>query len=200
MTMQSKIRRKPIAVRPASRIRREPVRMPTKAEIEKAEARNREREVWGGVAGVILFGAGIAALMVGVSAATLFRSDPEAAAKAAQFEQCYNADGSNCVVDGDTIYVQDTKLAVAGMAVPRIDGAACDAERTQGIAAAVRLQELLNRGNVSVGRAFVDESGRTVRKVSVNGEDVAPMLIDGGAARPLDGDKPDWCAPPDEDE
>ena len=199
MTVQSKIRRKPVALR-KSRIRREPllrepVRILSEAELRKAEAKLREREVWSGVAGVLLFGAGIAAAAIAVGVMTFFQDDPAAAAKAARFEQCYNANGANCVVDGDTIYVGGEKVQIAGIEAPAIQDAKCEAERSRGIDATTRLSDLLNGGNVTVSRTFRDASGRTVRKVLVNGEDAGQTMISAGVAREAGSNEPDWCAP-----
>ena len=201
--MHSKIRRQTVAGRP-SRIRRATVRIEivrpmTKAEIEKAEARARELEIWGGVGGILLFGLGIAALTVGVSVATILYERPDAPTPSARFDQCYTASGPNCVVDGDTIKVAGTKITIAGIDTPQIQDAVCGDERTKGIAAAVRLAALLNGGKVTIGRAFHDDYGREVRKVKVDGDDVGNAMIGAGVAREFDGSKPDWCAPPDEE-
>jgi endonuclease YncB( thermonuclease family) len=197
--MESKIRRKPVAVR-ASRIRRdpvrvEPVRVMTMSELRRAEAKARDREMWSGVGGVALFGAGIAIASVALGVITFSNSDPTAAAKAARFEQCYAAEGGNCVADGDTIQIAGEKVQIAGIEAPQIDGAKCEAERTRGIAATVRLPDLLNGGNVTVSRSVRDQAGRTVRHVLVNGEDVGQRMLSEGLARPVGSSEPDWCAP-----
>src|SRR5689334_7530370 len=80
------------AVKP-SRIRREPVRLQA---VAKAEPVSREREIAGGVVGILLVAAALVTAIIGISAATLFRDDPNAAAEAARFGQCYNAGGPNC--------------------------------------------------------------------------------------------------------
>jgi micrococcal nuclease len=201
--MQSKIRRKPVGIR-TSRIRREPllrepVRVMSKADFEKAEARAREREMWGGVAGIVLFAIVIMAAIVGVGAATFFKLGPAGGAKAPNFGQCYNTDEGNCVIDGSTINFRSDKVLIAGMEAPGIDGAKCDAERTRGISAAVKLADLLNGGNVTVSRSFQDPTGRTVRKVLVNGEDVGQTMISAGLAREAGNSEPDWCAPAEDD-
>jgi hypothetical protein len=114
--MQSKIRRKNFPVRPPSRIRRDPVRVPTEAELKQAEVNKRERERWGAISGLALFGAGIAAAAIAIGAMTYSSYDPaKAAAEASRFRQCYTGVGDNCVLDGDTIYVQrENALASAG--------------------------------------------------------------------------------------
>jgi endonuclease YncB( thermonuclease family) len=192
--MQSKIRRKTAPVRP-SRIRRDPVRVPTEAELKQAEAAKRDREMRGGVAGIALFAAAIAAVIVGVGAATYSKFDPAAAeAEAARFRQCYTGVGANCVLDGDTITIQREQFAIAGIEAPAIQGAACGEERIRGIDSAVRLENLLNSGRVMASAAFADQYGRTVRTVEVDGKDVAKVMIAAGVAKPYLGEKRDWCA------
>jgi endonuclease YncB( thermonuclease family) len=188
--------RKAVALQPAvrrSRIRREPVRLEPQLDPLKAEARAREREMWGGVAGVVLFGVALAVLVVGISVATIFHEDRAAAARALRFGQCYNAEGPNCVLDGATIYVARQQVTIAGVEAPQIQDARCDAERSRGIDAAVRLADLLNSGKVTVGAPFRDAEGRAVRKVQVDGEDVAGTLIEAGVARKPGGEPESWC-------
>jgi endonuclease YncB( thermonuclease family) len=188
--------RKTVALQPAvrrSRIRREPVRLEPQIDPVKAEARAREREMWGGVAGVVLFGVALALLVVGISVATIFHEDRAAAARALRFGQCYNAEGPNCVLDGGTIYVARQKVTIAGVDAPQIQGARCENERARGIEAAVRLADLLNGGQVTVSAPFRDPYGRAVRKVRVGGDDVGETMIDAGVAREYDGTAQAWC-------
>jgi endonuclease YncB( thermonuclease family) len=184
---------KPVALRP-SRIRREPVRVPTEAELKAAEVNKREREKWRAFAGVAFFAAGIAALAVGISAATYSRYDPAAAAaEAARFRQCYNTAEGNCVLDGDTIRYDRQWVEIAGIETAQIRGAACGDEKVEGIDAAVRLAVLLNSGEVSVSDPFKDPYGRTVRKVEVGGKDVARTMIAAGAGKRSIAGKRNWC-------
>lgn len=178
-----------VALKP-SRIRRDPVQLQA---VVKAAPVSREREIAGGIAGILLVATTLFAAIVGISAATYFRDDPKAAAEALRFGQCYNNGGPNCVVDGETIYVARQRLTVAGMDVPAIEAAQCDAERDLGINAAVGLADLLNRGRVSVGPPFADESGREVRSVTVGGKDVAKTMIKQGLARKPGGETKGWC-------
>lgn len=192
--MQSKIRRKNFPVRPPSRIRRDPVRVPTEAELKQAEVNKRERERWGAISGLALFGAGIAAAAIAIGAMTYSSYDPaKAAAEASRFRQCYTGVGDNCVLDGDTIYVQREKVEIAGVDAPEIRGGACGDERDRGIDAAVRLADLLNGGEVTVGDPFRDQYGRLVSSVAVNGKDVAKSLIAARVVRQYNGEKHDWC-------
>ena len=148
--------------------------------------------MWSGIAGITLLAIALTVAAMGLSWATLFNSDPQAEAREKQFGQCYNG-GQNCVFDGDTIRVDGEKLQIAGMTAPQIQGAQCEAERTRGIDAAVQLAILLNSGTVTLGEPFRDETGREVRKVQVDGADVAAKMISSGAAEQLHLYKPDWC-------
>jgi len=187
---RSKTAKPTVELRP-SRIRRQPVREEEKKKLVISE----EREIWGGVAGILLFAVALAIATLGVSAATLFHENPAAAAKAAEFQQCYSSDGANCVIDGDTIYVAGEKLAIAGIVAPRIQGARCEDERNQGITAAVQLADLLNSGKVAVGAAVRGPDGQVRRAVAVNGRDVGAAMVDLGAAREADGGAaPNWCS------
>ena len=85
------------------------------------------------------------------------------------------------------------KVEIAGVEAPQIQDARCDAERSRGIDAAVRLADLLNSGKVSVGAPFRDPYGRAVRKVQVDGEDVAGTMVEAGVAREYDGKPQGWC-------
>jgi endonuclease YncB( thermonuclease family) len=172
-----------------SRIRRDPVRL---IDDKKVEAISEEREMIGGVAGIVLLAVALAVVVVAVSAFTVARYNAAEAARAARFGQCYNT-GPNCVADGDTIYVQGEKVNIAGIEAPQIQGAKCEDERRRGIDAAVQLANMLNRGKVTLGAAARDASGRQVRKVEVDGADVGQAMIDAGVAREVGSDTPSWC-------
>ena len=188
MNKPLKLTKKPIELAPGSRIRRQPV------PVQKApEPPTPEREVLGGIAGITLFAVALAVLILGLSIATLFHEDPNAAARAAQFGQCYDAQGSNCVLDGDTIYVEGQKIEIAGLKAPKIQGAQCDEERTRGIDAAVRLASLLNSGKVSVGPSVREPDGQLRQKVEIGGNDVASAMIGAGVARDY-GNSNGWCS------
>ena len=148
--------------------------------------------MWLGIAGIILFALIVTAVIVGVSAATLFRDDPAADARAMEFDQCYNG-GANCVVDGSTIYVAGEKVVIAGIAAPAINEAACSEERSRGIDAAVELANLLNSGSVTLGSPYRDGYGRTVRTVEVKGEDVGQRMLNAGLVREYDGMQQNYC-------
>ena len=196
--MHSKIRRQTVDLgeQPArpSRIRRDPVPVQSEAEVRKALAKARERQMWGAVAGVVLFAVSIAVVTVGIGIATDSGSGATAsAAQEQQFRQCYSAGAADCVLDGDTIRVGGQLVDIAGIQAPEITGAACREERSRGIKAAVRLADLLNSGEVAVSSPVRDRFGRTVRAVEVNGRDVAGRMIAASVARKASGHKQNWC-------
>ena len=164
----SKIRRDPAEV---SRIRRAP---PPVA--KKVAPRTDTEETWFGVAGVLTVAAVLVAVIVGVSYFTFFRSSAEDATP--RFGQCYNAEASNCVVDGSTAFIAGERVEIAGLVAPRIRDGQCEAEKSLGISAAMSLADLLNSGPVTVSAPFTDEFGRTAQTVKAGGKDVAEALID----------------------
>lgn len=177
-----------VELRP-SRIRREPVR-PEK----KVEPPSREREILGGVTGVLLVAFALTAIIVGISVIT-YSNYSATGTRSRQFGHCYNDSGPNCVVDGDTIYVAGERVEIAGMDVPQIQAARCPDERSRGIEAAVRLVTVLNRGRVKVAPAVPEGEVQGPRAVEVGGKDVATAMIKSGVARRI-GDKPaNWCSP-----
>ena len=164
------------------------------ARVKEAEINSREREVWSGIAGVLLFAFAIVIVTIGISVATISRDDPAAAARTAQFGQCYNAQGPNCVLDGDTLYVAGVKVEIAGLEAPRIRDARCANERDRGIEAASRLADRLNGGRVTVSGIVPGRDGREVRKVQVGGHDVGKAMIEAGLAHGDAGSsRQPWC-------
>jgi endonuclease YncB( thermonuclease family) len=175
-------------VRP-SRIRRDP--LPVAQKLDKVEI-SEEREIWGGVAGILLFATVLAVGTVGISAATIFRY-AHPSGPSLRFGQCYNASGPDCVVDGDTIYLGGQKVEIAGMQTAKIQGASCDDERNRGIDAALQLATILNKGKVTLGGSVRDPDGALRQTVDVDGQDVSTAMIGAGAARSPDGDR-NWCS------
>ena len=74
------------------------------------EARARKLEVRYGIIGVLAIAAVLAAVVIGISAATFSKYDPAAAAAAARWGQCYNGDRTHCVLDGGSIYFEGDKV------------------------------------------------------------------------------------------
>jgi len=181
---KSRIRRDPALV---SKIRREPVLAQ-----KKPEPRTDEEEMLFGVLGVLLIAGVVVALVLGAAMFTIFKVVNDGP-PAGHFGQCYNENGPNCVMDGDTIYVAGEKVEIAGMDAPEVLDSRCDRERNRGIAAAVAMAGLLSSGPVTVSAPFRDEFGRVVQTVKVKDKDVGTQMIhDGFAQRAGKPDK--WCS------
>jgi len=184
--------RKPTVELRPSRIRRDPRLI--QREEKKVVPMSAEQEIWLGVTGVVLFAMAIAVVTAGFSVVTAYDGGAAGPKNVERFGQCYNSDISDCVIDGDTVYVGGTKVQIAGMNAPRIQGAQCEAERSRGIDSAIRLAEILNRGTVTLGGAVHEPDGRLRRKVEVDGEDAAAAMIDAGAARGPGSEAAGWCS------
>lgn len=112
-----------------------------------------------------------------------------------QFGLCVWGGGTNCVVDGDTIYLHGVKIRIAGIDAPETHDFKCADEKNLGDRATMRLQQLLNNGAIRLTSIDRDEDvyGRKLRNVSVDGKDVGDALISDGLARGYYGRKTGWC-------
>lgn len=113
----------------------------------------------------------------------------------AGFGLCHEGGGTNCVVDGDTLWIAGQKLRIAGIDAPETHEPGCPAEAALGKAAAEKLRKLLNSGTVTTSAIDRDKdsNGRLLRNVAVDGKDVGAALIAAGLARRYRGAKKAWC-------
>lgn len=114
----------------------------------------------------------------------------------ARFGLCHTGGGTNCVVDGDTLWVAGVNVRVLGIDAPETHDYGCMAERALGERATKRLQQLVNSGPIALTASGKDEDryGRKLRRVAVNGKNVGETLIAEGLARPYSGGrKTGWC-------
>ena len=113
----------------------------------------------------------------------------------ANFGACHSGGGTNCVVDGDTLWLAGEKVRVADIDAPETHGPGCPQEQALGDRASRRLRELLNGGAVSVRPIDRDEDryGRKLRIVLVDGRSVGDRLVAEGLARPYAGGRQPWC-------
>lgn len=113
----------------------------------------------------------------------------------ANFSYCKWGGGTNCVVDGDTFYLNGAKVRIAGIDAPETHDYRCQSELELGERAARQLQALLNSGAVTMTSIDRDRDvyGRLLRNVSVNGRDVGEALISAGVARAYAGGRRPWC-------
>lgn len=115
--------------------------------------------------------------------------------ESASFDFCHEGGGTNCVVDGDTLYYQGTKIRIADIDTPETHGPQCESEAELGDAATQRLQELVNAGPFSLQSTGRDEDiyGRKLRVITRDGESLGGVLVDEGLARWYAGGRRGWC-------
>jgi micrococcal nuclease len=113
----------------------------------------------------------------------------------ASFSFCHTGGGTNCVVDGDTIWLGGEKIRVADIDAPETHPARCASEQALGDRATRRLRQLLNTGAVSLQAIDRDRDkyGRKLRIVLVDGTSVGDRLVDEGLARWYAGGRRPWC-------
>jgi micrococcal nuclease len=113
----------------------------------------------------------------------------------ASFGFCHSGGGTNCVVDGDTIWYQGTKIRIADIDTPETHPPRCDEEARLGAAATQRLQSLLNAGRFSLEsiERDTDRYGRQLRVLTRDGESIGGVLVDEGLARWYGSGRKSWC-------
>lgn len=112
-----------------------------------------------------------------------------------RFGLCHVGGGRNCVVDGDTFWMDGQKIRIAGIDAPETHPSRCAYEEELGGKATRRLRELLNGGRVelvSIARDR-DRYGRLLRNVRVNRRDVGDVMIAEGLVRPYGTGRRPWC-------
>lgn len=111
------------------------------------------------------------------------------------FGLCDDGGGTNCVVDGNSFYLQGRGVRLAGIDAPDTHSARCDAEALLGRAATERLQGLLNAGELTLVpvEPGTDANGRLLRQVKVDGQDVGASLAAAGLARSAEAGRSGWC-------
>jgi micrococcal nuclease len=120
---------------------------------------------------------------------------PASAPVRASFGYCYSGGGMNCVVDGDTFYIEGAKVRIADIDAPETHPPRCQYEAQLGNQATEKLHALLNSGAVTMTGIDRDRDvyGRLLRNVSVNGADVGEAMVSAGVAREWGGRREPWC-------
>ncbi len=147
-----------------------------------------------------------AAHMLGTAAATADRVKAEAHAlmtpradgtpmAARHFGLCFSGGGVDCVVDGDTFWIDGEKVRVADIDAPETHPPRCAREARLGNAATTRLRALLNAGPVMLVPIDrdVDRYGRKLRIVERDGHSLGGVLVREGLAREWGGRRAPWC-------
>ena len=111
------------------------------------------------------------------------------------FGFCHSGGGTNCVVDGDTFYIDGAKVRIAGIDAPETHPPRCAYEASVGREATEKLHDLLNSGAVTMTSIDRDRDtyGRLLRNVQVDGGDVGAAMISAGLAREYGRGRRGWC-------
>ena len=123
-------------------------------------------------------------------------ADAGSPAPGAGFGLCHSGGGTNCVVDGDTLWIGGEKVRLADIDAPETHEPRCAAEQALGNRATMRLHALVNGGAITmsgIGRD-ADGYGRKLRIVAVDGVSVGETLVGEGLARWYAGGRRSWCA------
>jgi len=101
----------------------------------------------------------------------------------------------NCVVDGDTFYIDGTTIRIMDIDAPETHPPHCAYEADLGDRATRRLAQLLSAGAFQLVRANrdVDKYGRQLRVVIRDGRSIGKMLVAEGLARTWSGKRRPWC-------
>lgn len=144
-------------------------------------------------ASVVVFGAVVSSRIVGPSALQAISS---LAQNAASFSICSGPVRVTCVVDGDTFWLNSSKIRIADIDTPEISEPKCASEKALGERAKLRLRELLNAGKFELaawqGRDE-DQYGRKLRVVMRDGRSLGDQLVSEGLARTWSGRREPWC-------
>jgi len=131
---------------------------------------------------------------------TQFGGAPDRAAAAAplvqrSFGTCAGRTRINCVVDGDTFWMDGEKIRIADIDTPETHPSRCASEADLGGRATVRLRILLNDGPFALESIARDSDryGRKLRRVTRNGVSIGDMLVAEGLARPYGRGRQPWC-------
>lgn len=101
----------------------------------------------------------------------------------------------NCIVDGDTFWLNGEKFRAVGYDTPETTTNLCggNAERQLGQQASRRLMQLFNETQITLLRQGEDRYGRTLAVVRSDGVNVGDILIGEGLARSWPDGCEFWC-------
>lgn len=133
-------------------------------------------------------------IALAASAASMTLAAPNIAAT--MFRKCTGGHRTACVVDGDTLWIDGTKVRIADIDAPEISEPKCPSELALGNRATERLIELVNQGPFEI-RAWpgrdTDRYGRALRVLVRNGHSLGDILVSEGLAQTWTGRREHWC-------
>lgn len=113
----------------------------------------------------------------------------------AWFTRCVGPIRYSCVIDGDTIWYEGTKIRLADINAPELSDPECAYEARLATRATDRLTALLNAGNFSLVNAdrAHDKYGRELKVIRRNGRSIGGQLVSEGLAESWKGYRRGWC-------
>ncbi len=112
-----------------------------------------------------------------------------------QFGICSGSVRITCVVDGDTFWLEGTKIRIADINTPEVSSPQCSHEAALGRRATERLRELLSAAPFALVRDGRDEDryGRKLRVAMRDGHSLGAQLVAEGLAHEWEGHRRSWC-------
>ena len=99
----------------------------------------------------------------------------------------------NCVVDGDTVWIDGEKIRILNLDAPEVKGA-CAKESRIAAEATRHLIRIVSDQPLAIMRDGEDRYGRTLARIVTPDGDAGQLLIGTGtAARWNPGNRRDWC-------
>ncbi len=117
-------------------------------------------------------------------------------AHAARLPVCQGSHRTNCVVDGDTLWLGGVKIRLEGIDTPEISRPNCSNEKKLGLKARDRLQQILNTHAFRLerrGPRDEDRYGRKLRTLVIGDTSAGAMLVSEGLARLWPDGEEFWC-------
>lgn len=106
---------------------------------------------------------------------------------------CGNGKRINCVVDGDTLWLNGEKFRLLAIDTPEMGPPKCRAAAPLAAPARDRLADFMDQGTIGIERNGVDKFGRTLATISIGGQDVGALLLSEGLARVYVPGEAPWC-------
>lgn len=115
------------------------------------------------------------------------------ATPALAFSVCGQGWRHDCVVDGDTLWIEHEKVRLVGIDTAEMEHPRCGKPGPMARAAQARLWQLMQATPIRIERTGTDRYRRTLGRVFAGGIDVGQQLLAEGLARVyVPGEKP-WC-------
>jgi endonuclease YncB( thermonuclease family) len=126
---------------------------------------------------------------------SLVGSPPVGDDYAVTFSMCSGLVRRNCIVDGDTLWLDGEKIRIADINAPEVSKPNCANEARLGGEATQGLLHLMNAGRFSLQTVDrdVDRYGRKLRIVTRQGESIGAVLVNQGLAERWNGRRAGWC-------